>query len=237
MPPLKITTTGHATQTHPAERAHLRLCIKDTGPKPATVSSNVQTATAKLQGVLSSLTPKSGASAATPIVKWTMAAPVSYTYMRTESLSKASRYHAVSTRVEVEFGDFKALAVLAAQLSGIDFVTLLGVQWSLTEGTKEVVSREARALACRDAMTRARDYARGFGKDCASVEAVEVFEGSGSGSDGANVKDGGDGFSVVDVHQERGHSYSSSSSSRDLGLVLQPVDIEFRVGLTVKFVV
>ncbi|KAL2861833.1 hypothetical protein BJX68DRAFT_223366 [Aspergillus pseudodeflectus] len=229
MAPLKITTTGHATKTHPAERALLRLAIKDTGPKPATVASNVQNATAKLQNILSTLTPKSATSCATPVLKWTMGTPTSYTYMRSESLSKASRYHAVSTTLEIEFVEFKALASLAAQLSGLDFVHLVGVEWSLTDATKEVVSREARTLACRDALTRAQDYAREFGKENGSVEAVEVFESSGSGS----AKDGGDGFRVMDVCNEGRHSYSSSG---DLGLSLQPVDIEFRVDLTVKFV-
>ncbi|CEL10672.1 hypothetical protein ASPCAL13787 [Aspergillus calidoustus] len=118
MAPLKITTTGRATKTHPAERALLRLAIKDTGPKPATVASNVQNATARLQNILSTLTPKSATSGGvTPVLKWTMGTPTSSTYMRSESLSKASRYHAVSTSVEIEFVEFKALASLAAQLS------------------------------------------------------------------------------------------------------------------------
>jgi uncharacterized protein YggE len=229
MAPLKITTAGRATKTHPAERALLRLAIKDTGPKPATVASNVQNATARLQNILSTLTPKSATSdGVTPVLKWTMGTPTSYTYMRSESLSKASRYHAVSTSVEIEFVEFKALASLAAQLSSMDFVQLVGVDWSLTDATKEVVSREARTLACRDALTRSQDYARGFGKENRSVEAVEVLESSGSGS----AKDGGDGFRVMDVYNEGRHSYSSSG---DLGPSLQPVDIEFRVDLTVKF--
>jgi uncharacterized protein YggE len=228
MAPLKITTTGHATKTHAAERALLRLCVKDTGLKPANVASNVQNATAKLQNILSTLSPKSATGAASSILKWTMGTPMSYTYMRTESLSKASRYHAVSTTCEIEFVEFKALASLAPQLSSLDFVQLLGVEWSLTEATKENVSREARTLACRDALTRAQDYARGFGKEGGSVEAVEVLEGSGS------AKSGEDGFRVLDVYNDGRPSYSSSG---DLGLSLQPVDIEFRVGLTVKFVV
>ncbi|KAL3490619.1 hypothetical protein BJX62DRAFT_206768 [Aspergillus germanicus] len=226
MAPLKITTTGHATKTHPAERAILRLAVKDTGLKPATVASNVQNATVKLQNILSTLTPKSAAAGA--VLKWTMGTPISYTYMRTESLSKASRYHAVSTAVEIEFVEFKALASLATQLSSIDFVQLLGVEWSLTEDTKEAVSREARALACWDALARAQDYARGFGKEGGAVEAVEVLEG------GESAKSGEDGFRVLDVYNDGRPSYSSSG---DLGLSLQPVDIEFRVGLTVKFVV
>ncbi|KAL3450276.1 hypothetical protein BJX65DRAFT_270505 [Aspergillus insuetus] len=227
MAPLKITTSGHATKTHAAERVLLRLAVKDTGLKPANVASNVQNATAKLQSILSTLTPKSATSSATPILKWTMGTPISYTYMRTESLSKASRYHAISTAVEIEFVEFKALASLATQLSSIDFVQLLRVEWTLTEETKEVVSREARALACRDALTRARDYARGFGKDNGGVEAVEVLEGGGG------ARSGEDGFRVLDVYNDGRPSYSSSG---DLGLALQPVDIEFRVDLTVEFV-
>jgi uncharacterized protein YggE len=229
MAPLKITTTGHATKTHFAERALLRLAVKDTGLKPANVASNVQNATAKLQNILSTLTLKSAAGGpSNPILKWSMGTPTTYTYMRTESLSKASRYHAVSTTFEIEFVEYKALATLAAQLSSIDFVQLLGVEWRLTEETKEVISREARALACWDALTRAQDYARGFGKEGGSVEAVEVLEG------GESAKSGEDGFRVLDVYNDGRPSYSSSG---DLGLSLQPVDIEFRVDLTVKFVV
>ncbi|KAL3466078.1 hypothetical protein BJX64DRAFT_285010 [Aspergillus heterothallicus] len=262
MSPLSIKTTGHARQTRTPERALLRFIVKDSGAKPATVATSVQATTARVQSIFSSLTspPRSqapsksstlsGTSPASgdnnnnnndndnpgPILRYTMGPPTSYTFARTESMSKMSKHVATSVAFAVEFADFEALGAVAAQLSSVDYVYPLGVEWMLTEATKEVFAEETRAAACADALRRARSYARGFGRGEAGtssrVEAVEVVEvGGGPGS-----KEGGDlgGFRVLDV-LDRGHR--SSFGSGDVGWSFQPAEIEFRVELSVKFVV
>ncbi|KAL2814251.1 hypothetical protein BJX63DRAFT_392558 [Aspergillus granulosus] len=240
MAPLTIKTTGHAKQTRYPERAVLRLIVKDTGPKPAAVSSNVQTTTARIQNILNGLatapTPKSPSGEPTaPILKWSMGPTTTYTFPRSDgSLSKSSTSKHIATSVlfEAEFASFKALGSAATELSSIDFVYPLGIEWRLTDATKEAVAAETRAAACRDAVKKAQDYARGVGKEerC-KVEAVEVLE-AGAG----NVKEGNgdDGFRVLDALMERGHRLSGSG---DPGWSFQPAEIEFRVDFTAKFVV
>ncbi|KAL2842196.1 hypothetical protein BJY01DRAFT_216931 [Aspergillus pseudoustus] len=232
MAPLTIKTTGHARATRVPERAHLRLTVKDSGPKPATVASNVQSTTARVHSILSSLTAtKQSTDQSSPALNYTVGPVTSYSFWRTESMSKASKQHATSVVFDVEFADFTALGAVAAQLSAVEFVHPLGIEWRLTDATKEVVASGARAEACAEALKKARDYTRGLGREdgAGRIEAVDVLEcGSGSGSGGNG------GFKVLDVLMDRGQRYSSSG---DLGWSFQPAEIEFRVDLDVKFVV
>ncbi|KAL4885598.1 hypothetical protein BJY04DRAFT_180050 [Aspergillus karnatakaensis] len=264
MPPLTITTTGHATLTHPAELALLRLTIKDTGAKPANAISNVQAAAGKVRAILDTYsqnpapppptTPSSKLKFFTErhskthsqdqthededqglnkgaITTYSTSDITTTITWKHESSSRMSKLHAAYLYISVEFVEFKALAAVAREISGLEFVTVKEVEWKLTEETKGTLASEGRVKAARDAIGRAKDYGSVLGEE-KNVEAVEVVEkkNTGSGKDGAGAGGDGGGFRVVDMYRDRDQSGS------DFGVSFQPPDIEFRVEITVRFV-
>ncbi|KAL4779904.1 hypothetical protein BJX76DRAFT_339472 [Aspergillus varians] len=228
MPSISITTTGHGTLTRPAERAILRITVQDVGTDNATVASNVISQTAQVKALLEphSIKPQSGEPAPfAAITHWSMGALNSYSYPRyNQNGQLMTKQYTASTSFEAKFSEFQILASVAQELAAMDSVNLDGITWRLTDVTRAALAREVRGMAGRDALARAKDYARAFGKE--RVDVVEVLEDTKGSS--ASVY--------------RGHAARSLTKGRqdpaegDPGLSFQPEEVEFGAKVTAKFV-
>ncbi len=71
--------------------------------------------------------------------------------------------HHASVQLEATFADLARLAAWVEQVAVLDGVTVLGVQWALTDPTRTRLLEDARERAVADAIDRARAYARALG--------------------------------------------------------------------------
>ncbi|KAL2816000.1 hypothetical protein BDW59DRAFT_153513 [Aspergillus cavernicola] len=223
MPPIDITTTGSATIARPAERAILTITIKDNGPDATTVTNNVVTRTNQIKQILEPLNAKTESGSLAPhaaITHFSMGSLSKFTYNTYNNNSEITgKEQHVSITFEVKFQDFNVLSSVATELSGMQFVEIRGIDWKLTDATRDSLQTQVREMAGKDAFSRALDYARTFGKR--AIDAVEISEGEG----------GHPGFGV-----QRRFMMARQSSEEPPQLEFQPEDVEMRAQVTVKFI-
>ncbi|UJP40968.1 SIMPL domain-containing protein [Cellulomonas palmilytica] len=95
--------------------------------------------------------------------------------------------HHASVALDATFSDLARLAAWVEQVAVLDGVTVLGVQWSLTDATRTRLLEDARERAVADADARARTYARALGlRDVRPVAVAEpgMLGDPGPGSPG-----------------------------------------------------
>lgn len=135
------------------------------------------------------------------------------------------RFAAVAD-VRVKFRDFTALATFAAHAGADSAVTLEGVEWALTEATRDTLKRKVLAEAVRNARERALLIAQASGAD--DVSAVEV-------ADPGLLRDVGPGdLNPEGASLSRGVANAATVGSGALDLA--PEDIEIAASVHARFV-
>lgn len=90
----------------------------------------------------------------------------------------STRIHQAHMTFEAKFRDFKHLGSCTANLSVIDHVNISGIQWALTDKTKESLVTQCRHQAVRDAVAKASDYAAALDRPAPSVIEVRDMNSS-----------------------------------------------------------
>ena len=226
---LSIQTTGHGRISRPAERAVLRIDIKDDGPDPTTVSKNVFQCTQRIEQMLQPVSEKLPSGEHDPsaaVTHWSTGKLDTYSYPNYDRDGKITgRTHHAATSFEVKFRDFGVLAHTASDLSAMEFVNLDGIEWRLTDVTKQALASEVRALAARDGLARAEDYARALGWE--KVKAIDLVEQTGA-------DDGSFGVPVRRLCMMAEGGFDDEGG--DPGLSFQPEEVRLEAVVTVKSV-
>lgn len=105
--------------------------------------------------------------------------------------------YAGAVRIRVVVGDFTVLGELVGRVADLGMTTVDGVAWRLR--TDSTVYRDARTMAVKEAVTRAREYSAALGSTLSGL--VEVAD---------------TGLSTSDSHQQFGGRAVFAASSRGL---------------------
>lgn len=239
-----ITVTGTSSLTHPAERGVATLVVVSESTSQEAVAQDVRGASAALKALLTSLSPKDQTSSSTspptptadaPVTKWSNSSLSTSSYLAylDDSGTSKERERRYSARMsyEVWFRDFERLGEVATTLSTMDFVSVDGIKWCLTDETTERLGRKGRGDAMRDAVLRARDYAealRGAG-------VVGVEDGTAEGIHMLEVVEESANGGLMD-HRRNLRAYATGGGAmEESGLEFTPEDVHLETRTTVKF--
>lgn len=167
-----ITVRGSAQREVKPELARALLGVEMTGASRAEVWEKALTAHAKLAGRAADLVAQGKA------VDWTaLEVQVGSYYdwvpmVGNPGQSEQVRRYRAAGDVTVEFADFQELGQWLASIAESTGVEVRGVNWSLTDNTRQTIAREVRSEAVLDAKQRAEDYARDIGTPDITITAL-----------------------------------------------------------------
>lgn len=141
------------------------------------------------------------------------------------------RHHTARMGFQVKFQDFEKLGAIATQLSTMEHVNIQGIQWQLTDVTKDRLGTEGRGNAMRDAVRRAKDYFEAMqeagvlrdGGGRTEVKVVEVVEGGGSRGGNSSM------------HYQSHHGGGYPAGYQGGGIEFTPENVKLNSEITVKF--
>jgi uncharacterized protein YggE len=209
-----ITVAGSARHQHPAERGTLRLEARLEGASRQEVVEAVA-------GTHTRLTSEAqGFDASGAATRWSAEQVRASSYVRFDgSAERGETVHVASASVRVRFRDFEALSTWITAVSAEPGITVDGVEWQLTDATRERAVRAVRIEAVQDARARAVAYAGALGLE--RVTAVRLSE-PGTNLDYAAQEGGG---------MMRAAAFGKSAPA----LALTPEDITVSATVTAEF--
>ncbi|WP_125775200.1 SIMPL domain-containing protein [Antribacter gilvus] len=216
----RISVEGHARRTHPAELGTVRLSVTFSGAD----RSEVADAAGRVHSRLVDQAREHASSGAA--TRWDASSVHAFSFedwVKPEAHQgeqKVRRFRA-SAGLSVVFADFDALSAWITDVLDTDGVDLGGVEWDLTEETRDTLLAEVRTEAARETAERAQAYAAALG--LGEVRPVAVFE------DGLRPGVGGPGVG----HPER----RMFAMAADAGpqLELSPGDLEVTARVTADY--
>lgn len=155
----EITVRGFFSAFHPAERGTARATLAYEGPEMEPVYQRTARDLEQLKSGTGALH-NSGA------VTWWSADELQTWSARpwNKDGKLLPLVHHASVRLEVKFGDFKALSHWVGQATqDIEGFRLDGVNWALTSKRRASLIAQARTRAVKDAVERAQQYADALG--------------------------------------------------------------------------
>lgn len=189
--PIEITVAGSARAAVPPERATLAVRVAVEGDD---AQSTAQRAGAALERVRADLAeferpepPQPSPPSPPPAVAWSSVQPILTSRYR----DHADRVvHTAYAHISVQFVDVSALAAAVSRWAGLAEVEIDGVEWSLTDATRERIEVAVLTEAVERAKTRATTMAHAAG--ALHVQFVGIAD---PGLLGAPVEPGRAGFS------------------------------------------
>ncbi|KAK6008473.1 hypothetical protein QM012_000376 [Aureobasidium pullulans] len=195
--PTTIAVNGIAIIPFKAERALLDVQINSTGFSRSFVSQEVQLSCQRLEDLLRKLsstqTESPNTVAETAIVAhWSMTDIKTTSHLPTDeygtTLKNAQRVYSTSISFNIHIRDFTKLGTFSSQISILPYTSIHNLKWAITNTTKKASEKTLRAAATKDALERAKDYAKALG--LSAVWPVEVREVQWGKCDGGAVKKG-----------------------------------------------
>lgn len=182
--PISVAVTGIAIIPQKAERALLDVEICSTGFSRAFVSEEVRLSCQRLEDLLrkSSTTqndhnPNAGTEPAI-VAHWSMTSIKTTSHLPTDecgtALKNAQRIYSTSVCFDIRVREFGKLGTFASQVSRLPYTLIHSVRWALTSTTRQAYESRLRTMAAKDALERAKDYAKALG--LTAVWPVEVKE-------------------------------------------------------------
>lgn len=168
-----ISVEGQARRTHAAELGTVRLSVTFAGE----TRPDVLGAATRVHARLAEQAREHTASGAA--TRWDASSVHAFAYdewVKPEAHlgeQKVRRFRA-SAGLSVVFADFDALSAWLTDVLDLDGVDLGGVEWDLTDETRDALLAEVRTEAARETVERARAYAAALG--LGDVRPVAVFE-------------------------------------------------------------
>jgi hypothetical protein len=179
MTALTLTVRGSARAEHAPERATVRFTVASDGPERDAVLEAARAALARTTAALES-------HGARTTLEWSVdQLAVSAQRPWTNDGSQAPIVHHASAQGRaVVPGDGAAAAALVDALAADAFVTVDGVEWSLTDASLAAARADVRARAVADALEAAETLASAVGRPSIRVTALAdpgMLDGDGSG--------------------------------------------------------
>lgn len=246
--PFTLTTHGHHTIPHPAERALLTITITSTGPNKPSVADDVATTAAHLETLLRELsppaenpTPESKATA--PLAHWsktglsaTSHVPHTPPHRNKQGdlvhPSPQPRQYTSKLTFDIRFQHFAALGAFGTRVAALPCAEISAIDWILTAPTRERHESALRRAATADALAKARDYCDVL--CCGDLRPVELTEGDVTTSSGAwNLRAQG---AMPQMQCAPGMMQGGGGNARDESpLEFTPREVRMGMGVTVKW--
>ncbi|KAG9828391.1 hypothetical protein KCU78_g12707, partial [Aureobasidium melanogenum] len=181
--PILISVTGIAIIPKKAERAILDVEICSTGFSRAFVSEEVQLSCQRLEDLLRRTSAQqedipSTATGSPIVAHWSMTSIKTTSHLPTDErgavLKNAQRIYSTSVNFDIRLREFSKLGTFASQVSKLPYTWIHNVRWALTSTTRQAYESRLRTMAAKDALGRAKDYAKALG--LTAVWPVEVKE-------------------------------------------------------------
>ncbi|KIV89306.1 hypothetical protein PV10_08883 [Exophiala mesophila] len=226
MAPTVISIQGSATLRSPAERAVLTLEVASWGKEQKVASNDVVNTVTQLQTRLDESCPRlsnGDISPEAPISFYSIAS-LSTSYgdeMDKDGISTGQKVYRANTTIEIHFRDFLLLGKMVVYFSDINFVSLQGITWKLTDEKQAALEEQARTDALRHAIQRANNYAEVIGRTQVTPVKIQdsqqhlYFEGR--------------------VMQAAYRKTSSESFGIGIGIDFEPQVMEVKANLEVEF--
>lgn len=215
-----FVVTGSATRYQPAERGTLRVKIAFDGDDRSAVLESASRTHARLVEQVK------GHIASGAATWWGTQAVTAWPF--DEWVKPKANVDAVKVRrvragcdLQVKFADFGALAQWASQIGALDGVSVIGIDWALTEKRRDGLVREVRTSAARESAERARAFAAALGYS--DVRLVTLYE--------EGLRPNVDGARPVAL-ATRGHAHDAGGAS---AVELRPDDIEISCTVTADY--
>ena len=215
-----ITVQGSFESFHPAERATVHVGVGFEGPDRESVVSGTTRATqALVAGIVDRHDPERG-----PVTWWASdRIRVWSTRPFHDKGEQLPLVHHALTTTRAKFRDFDELARWVERAAAHRGVQIDGIDWALTETTKERTIADVRRRAVEDAQAKAREYAAALG--LSDVTCVALAD---PGMLGDQVHGGGGG--------PVGFARAASLKADAGGLELTPEDIAISASVDARFV-
>jgi uncharacterized protein YggE len=174
--PLIISVTGSSDIHHKAELAIMSITVSDTAPTLEKASTSIVKSVDQIQSMLGvkDLSQSGETNPGSGIAKWKARTIAKTEYVYTSSMSKS--VFRVTTSFEITFRDFALLATWDSTLCNTPNTKVAGIQWTLTDATRQQLETEGRKTCAQRAMHKARDFAEGVGLERDTVRAVELSD-------------------------------------------------------------
>jgi uncharacterized protein YggE len=167
--PVLITVVGKSEVHHPAERGTVTLGVSFEGPETAASfepAARVHTAIADELRELAAQHPA-------PITWWSSGTLQTWSRRPWNAEGKIlPPVFTTATTIEAKFADFAALAAWASRVALVGGVTVQGIEWALTEQTRDELRARVRREAVASAVHKAEDYAKSLGLGGVSPVAI-----------------------------------------------------------------
>ena len=167
--PVQITVVGKSEIHHPAERGTVTLAVQFEGPD---TSASFEPAA----GVHHALTAELRALAEqrpAPVTWWSSGSLQTWSRRPWNQEGKIlPPVFTTATTIEAKFSDFAALAEWASRVALQNGVTVRGIEWALTEKTRDELRARVRREAVASAVQKAADYAASLGLGDVSPIAI-----------------------------------------------------------------
>lgn len=160
MPETVITVQGSFDSFHPAERATVTVAVGFEGPeRAAVVTRTAQGTTALVAGITARHDPAHGP------VTWYATDRIQVWANRPFNTKgeQLPLVHHAQTTTRAKFRDFDDLAGWVERAAAYPGVRVDGIEWALTEETKQATVAAVRAGAVQEARRKAQSYAEALG--------------------------------------------------------------------------
>jgi uncharacterized protein YggE len=220
MPETVITVQGTYDSFHPAERATVTVTVDFEGPeRAAVVAGTTQGTSALVAGITARHDPAHGP------VTWYATDRIQVWANRpfNDKGEQKPLVHHARTTTRAKFRDFDELARWVERAAAYPGVRIDGIEWALTEQTRQSAVATVRAAAVDEARRKAQTYADALG--LAGLRCVAVAD-PGMLGDHSN---GGGGGPVA-------YARAAKADSGAGGLAFTPEDIAVSATVDARFV-
>ncbi len=219
---MEITVAGTGSASLRPERATIHLMAGFEGPEPQAPLVRTTGLVERFSAEVARL------KAAVPSpTTWSAVLPIRTRSWRpySDKGNLTPLVYAAAAQLQVKFRDVSALTRFVEEWAGLEGVTVVRVDWTLTEGTRQEQERRVLARAVEQARDRARVIATAAG--AGEVRIVEVADPGLLG---------GDRSGTLAPSAVAGRAAASAASTAGGAVELSPEDVELSAVVHARFV-
>jgi uncharacterized protein len=217
-----ITVRGDYSARFPAERATAAVAVSTDGADRAAVFAQATDAAETVRASIAAL--HNGDDG--PVTWWSSDAVSISNYRPWSPEGKQlDIVYTAAIGFRATFNDFAALALWVDHIATVAGVSVSGIDWALTEATREAATADVRRRAVADAVAKATTFAEAI--SLSTVTAIAIADPGMLG----NASSAGGG----DIEPRMMSKASMDAGSASMGLSLRPEEIEVSSAVDVRF--